>query len=512
MRKPAFCGLAAIALLTPLCSQTPVASVQVQTAPMAHRIPRDFVGMSLEVSPEGQGLDTTMNAHAERQIVYAFGQPGAPNQVYFQFMRDLGPGILRLGGNSQDNTCWDRAAAPRPELCQAALTPGIVQLWGAAARATHWKFTVGLNLKQNDPNWALREVDEGVARYLPRKQVLGLEIGNEPEFFGRSGARSNPYTARQNGLDALAYARRFAHDPIARRYRIVGPAACCLGWNAPDLGVWIDTIGPNRVALATVHSYFGDVCGHHTFSLQQLLDPQRIDHLGQSETVFAREAHRRGVPIALAETNSVACGGMPGVSDSFGSAVWGLDWMFTAASHGYRSINFHTSYRAGGSSYIPIQVYGRQNGKGWTYQNIAQPLFYAMYAFARNASGRTLLPVQLTTQANVKAYAVSRCAGCGVTVFLINKDATASGNVSISLQAPQNAEIAATKWGAARQLLLRAPSLSAKASETRYGGAQFDAQGHIRGVKWQPLAGNGTYSVNLPNAAIVIVKVPAAKP
>lgn len=497
---------------SPAHSQEPLATVRVQIAPMARRIPRDFVGLSLEVSPEGQGLHTATNAHDSRRIVYALGVPGAPNRAYFRFMRDLGPGILRLGGNSQDNTCWDGAAAPHPGLCQAALSAAMLRLWGDAARATGWKLIVGINLKQDDPAWASREVDQGIARLLPRRQVLGLEIGNEPEFFAGSGARPRPYGARQSGLDVLAYTRSFARDPIAGRYAILGPAACCLGGDASYLGTWLDTVGPGRVALATVHSYFGTVCGTDTTSLAQLLDAGRMESLGSSARSWAAAARRRGVPISLAETNSVSCGGMPGVSDAFGAAAWGLDWLFTAAEAGYRSVNFHTSYRAGGSSYSPIQVYGRRRDGGWVYHNVAEPLFYAMYAFAQNASGRGLLPVRVSSRANVKAYAVSRCTGCTVTVFILNKDLRAQGPVTISIGSDGNPARRKVHWRDARLLRLWAPALSSGASQVRYGGGRFDSQGRIQGVEWRPVSGNGVYKIRVRNASIAILRVPVARP
>lgn len=497
---------------SPAHSQEPLATVRVQTSPLAPRIPRDFVGLSLEVSSGGQGLHTATNAHSGRRIIYALGRPGAPNRGYFRLMRDLGPGILRLGGNSQDNTCWDRAAAPHPALCQAGLSAGMLRLWGDAARATGWKLIVGINLKQNDPDWALREVDDGIARQLPRRQVLALEIGNEPEFFARAGARSRPYGARQSGLDVLAYIRRFARDPVAASYAIAGPAACCLGKDAGYLGTWLDTVGPRRVALATVHSYFGTVCGTRTASLAQLLDAGRMDSLADSARRWAAAASSRGVPISLDETNSVSCGGMPGVSDAFGSAAWGLDWLFTAAEAGYQSVNFHTSYRTGGSSYSPIQVYGRRRAGRWHYDNVAEPLFYAMYAFAQNASGRSLLPVRISTRANVKAYAVSRCTGCTVTVFIVDKDLRAQGAVTVAIEPDANPAARKIHWGDASLLRLWAPALSSGASQVRYGGARFDRYGRIRGVKWHRVSGNGVYRIRVPNASIAILRVPVAKP
>ena len=77
-------------------------------------------------------------------------------------LRDLGPGILRMGGNSQDNSCWDPKEAPHPEACKATLNAGDLKLFSTAAEQSGWRLILGVNLKQNSPSWALKEVAEEV--------------------------------------------------------------------------------------------------------------------------------------------------------------------------------------------------------------------------------------------------------------------------------------------------------------------------------------------------------------
>src|SRR5579884_3567213 len=173
-----------------------MARVVVSRGQLGRAIPRDFVGLSLEVSTGGQGIGAFHGGSAagaaagggerEWSEQYALGHPGAPNAGFFRFMRNLGPGVLRLGGNSQDNTCW--AQAPHPAECQATLTAADLRLFAAAARASGWRLILGLNLKQDDPAWAEREVADGVAKTIPAAAIWALEIGNEPDLFAR-GAR-----------------------------------------------------------------------------------------------------------------------------------------------------------------------------------------------------------------------------------------------------------------------------------------------------------------------------------
>ncbi|HZT72792.1 MAG TPA: hypothetical protein VE996_03995 [Terriglobales bacterium] len=483
-----------------------MARVVVSRGQLGRAIPRDFVGLSLEVSTGGQGIGAFHGGSAagaaagggerEWSEQYALGHPGAPNAGFFRFMRNLGPGVLRLGGNSQDNTCW--AQAPHPAECQATLTAADLRLFAAAARASGWRLILGLNLKQDDPAWAEREVADGVAKTIPAAAIWALEIGNEPDLFAR-GARPRGYSPQDHVGEFLAYLRALRANPATRAYAVAGPATCCRWRNPRDLGVFLDGVGANHLALATVHNYAGTVCGGRALTVAQLLDPARRARFAAAAQALAAAARARGVPLAMAETNSASCGGMPGVSDAFAATVWAMDYMFTLARDGYRTVNFHISYRpGGGSSYDAVRTFGERGGGGWRYRNQAEPLYYAMYLFARHASGARLAPARVEASTNVSAFAVSQCAGCGVRVFVINADAQASGRIVV----------AGAGGAAARLLFLRAPSLSATAGAVSLGGAKFDDQGRlgrVRATEIRPDAG-GDYTFDLPTAAIALLE------
>ncbi len=484
-----------------------LATVTVTTKQLGAEIPKDFIGLSLEIKMGGEALASYDQSHGRsltpagsEQIVYALGHPGAPNTAYFQFMRDLGPGVLRLGGNSQDNSCWNPRQAPRAKSCQARLTPGDLALFSRTAAATGWKLLIGLNLKQNSPDWALDEVKDGIARQIPANEILALEIGNEPDLFYRE-ARPVNYSVGDLLHDFLAYVRAFQTDPVASRYQIAGPAVCCSWRDARDLAAFIDGAGAKHLKLVTLHNYSATTCNGHTVTISQLLAPQLMASFNSMARTWVAAVHQRGLPIAMAETNSASCGGMPGVSNAFASATWGLDYAFSLAKDGFRYVNFHSSYRPGGSSYNPIDTYGGRNAFGrWQYRNVAEPLYYALYLFARNASGRRLLSTHVTAAANVRAYAVTACPDCAVNVFVINKDLRASGRVQVIVPGRQ---------AAARLLLVRAPRLSAGFSALTYGGERFDSSGRLGTpgtVRIVPDS-QGRYTFDLPNAAIALLSV-----
>jgi hypothetical protein len=490
---------------------TPVlATVSVETKALGREIPRNFVGFSLEVSTGGQGITAfqgkTAGSEPAEQEVYALGHPGAPNAGYFRFMRNLGPGILRLGGNSQDNTCWDKAQAPHPEGCEAELKAGDLKLFSEAAQASGWRLIVGLNLKQNSPSWALREVTEGIARDIKPQQILGLELGNEPDLFTRTPYRPKIYSAADQVKDFLGYFRAFQADPAAKAYAVLGPATCCSWRNPQDLTTFIDGVGRKNLKWVTVHNYSETTCGGKTVSIERLLSPELMNEFNDQAKPLVAVARERGLPIAMAETNSASCGGMPGVSNAFAAALWGLDFTFSLAEDGFVNVDYHTSYRPGGSSYNPVNTYGKQDASGkWHYRNVAEPLYYGLYLFTRDAPGGRLLPVTVKTAANIRAYAVSRCAACAVKVFVLNKDSNASGEVRVHLARGM-------EYGSL--LLLDAPKLDSRAPDIHYGGRQFNSAGVIASPMTQAIKPDaaGDYVFALPNAAVAVLTVEPARP
>ncbi|HKW68151.1 MAG TPA: hypothetical protein VJP04_12740 [Terriglobales bacterium] len=477
-----------------------MAAISVETKTPGRQIPKHFVGFSLEVSTAGQGLARFAQGggNAPPRAVYALGTPGAPNQGFFQLMRNLGPGILRLGGNSQDNTCWKPASAPHRDRCQGELTTTDFRLYSEAAKATGWRLIVGLNLKQNSSPWALSEVTQGIARELTPQQVLGLDLGNEPDLFGEP-ERPKSYSIADLIKDFRAYSSTFQANTIARHYPVIGPAVCCRWRNAQDLGAFLDGVGASTLKLATVHEYARTVCDGRRVSVEELLAPDLMTRFNDAARTWVAAAQQRKLPIALAETNSASCGGMPGVSNAFASTLWGLDWLFSAAEDGLTGVNLHISYRPGGSSYNPVDTYA-EPGSSKTYKNVAEPLYYAMYLFAHSASGNHLLPASAQTSANVRAYATTACSNCAVNVVVLNKDSSASGTVRVHLD---------RRAGVGSLLLLNAPRLDSLSPEVTYGGMRFDSNGRIAPPHTAEVRpdSHGDYQFDLPRAAAALLTI-----
>lgn len=57
-----------------------------------------------------------------------------------------------------------------------------------------------------------------------------------------------------------------------------------------------------------------------------------------NSTAFAQSKQK---PFMMFETNTASCGGFPGISDSFGAALWGLDYALTMAYSNFTGALFH---------------------------------------------------------------------------------------------------------------------------------------------------------------------------
>ena len=118
--------------------------------------------------------------------------------------------------------------------------------------------------------------------------------------------------------------------------------------------------------------------------------------------------------------NSFYGGGKPGVSDTFASALWCLDYMFLLASYGCEGLNLETDVNqmAWVSHYSPIF-------RDATGQLIARPEYYGMLAFAVAGKGSLVKLTASRTDVNLSVYA-TKSIGSPLWVIAVNKDLSRS--------------------------------------------------------------------------------------
>jgi hypothetical protein len=163
-------------------------------------------------------------------------------------------------------------------------------------------------------------------------------------------------------------------------------------------------------------------------------------------------ARQLGIPYRLSECNSFSNGGAPGVSDSYASSLWVIDFLFDAAIGGATGINMHGGGQ--GPGYTPIA-----DDSGAVIG--ARPEYYGLLLFSLIGSG-TLLQTQLSAGGiEATAYAVKTSNG-GLKIMLVNKDPRQ--NLLINIQANQRVETASLQT-------MTGMSLSATSGVTIQGAA-----------------------------------------
>jgi hypothetical protein len=334
-----------------------------------------------------------------------------------RLMRLLGPSVLRIGGNSVDASWWTSSGEPAPAWTQNTVTPAdLIRLRGLLS-ATGWRVLLGVDLGHFEP---ARAADEALyARRILGSRLLGVELGNEPDDFGKKERlRASNYGPGEYAAEASAY--RAALTPSGAA--LFGPALA-----QPE---WLSALGTTLQTFTglTLHYYPASACaGRAPTSTtpesagSELLTPgvREEEEAVLAKLVLAGESAGRGVRIG--ETNAAACTTSPSAKPLFASSLWALDWALRASSHGVQGISFHGKfgYCAHNS---PLCAATQQAGREGLLS--AAPEFYGLLA-ARQLEGGRFVATKLlgVAPAGLASFATLAPAGV-VKVALENLDTT----------------------------------------------------------------------------------------
>jgi hypothetical protein len=432
---------------------------------------------------------------------YAGTNPGALNPVFLQLVKNLNPSqspVLRLGGDSTDLTWWAVPGMQQPVAVRITLTPAWMRVTGAMTGALSARLIAGIDLEAGSTKLASTEA-RAFASAVPPGSIEALELGNEPELYaqftwGRSGklGRPRPYGPPQYDLDVRKFASVLPPLPLA------GPALGAPSWFL-KLGQFIASAP--RLAVITLHRYPLQECYVSKSSpkfptIANMLAPAATTGEANSVAPYTGLAHAHHLTIRIDEMNTVSCGGAPGVSDAFASALWATDALFEMARVGIDGVNIHTYP---GATY-ELFTFKQVNGK-WV--GTVKPEYYGLMLFARAAPpGSRLLRASVTPSHEVKAWA-TRAPDGSTRVTLINHSTTAQ---TITLKTASSVASATVE-------LLRAPGLAARA-HISFAGRSFGAQtktgvltGHVQFATLTPTGGR--YLVWLPAASEALITIAA---
>jgi hypothetical protein len=408
-------------------------------------------------------------------------------------VRGDGRFVMRIGGDSADYAVWD-PGSHRLDPWAFAVKPALVARLARIVRTLRLRIIIDLNTVTSTPHLAAAWARAAEAR-LPRGSILGFEVGNEPDLYRWKGWVAK---LKGKGFDLARLPRRLTpadyvvdYHRFARAVRGAVPGVPLL---APALGdpvtglKWVSTLlaaAHPGLRIVTVHRYPLSACAHpgdRTWpTVAKLLDKHTTIGTGAALKPAVALARRAGLPERVTEINSVTCGGVPGVSNTFATALWAPDALFSVVRSGVRAVN------------LEARVYSINAPFGWRRGGLhARPLLYGLIMFKRMLGPDSrLVPLRLRGAASrsgrLTAWAV-RSGRDALKVLLTNDGSTP---VRAAVRLP------ATAPGSVQRLLARSASAT---SGVTLDGQQLDSE-----VRWH---GRPTAETVTPSAGSYLVTVP----
>ncbi|CAE6422766.1 unnamed protein product [Rhizoctonia solani] len=314
-----------------------------------------YLGFSIELSVANRAIGTNSSVLAVpflNHIVNIANRAGAVR--------------VRVGGNTQERAILRQEGFPGGEMLikttigdtttatpHVEFSPELIKMLANIANLVKTEIYLGLNFMD------ISDTSNQVAFAAMAEEILGsnlhgIALGNEPDLYDRPGhmKRPEPYTFDQYMNEWGGVARVLTTDPGYSNHRmLMGPSTCCESSNPDWNNLALAGAGylqrfANELKIVTVQRYPDNNCQIGSVRNPQDLFPVYLSHdllsqhaAGYAE--FSRIVQEAGKPLFMFETNTAACGGFPGISDSFGAGLWAVDWALKLATYNFSATLFH---------------------------------------------------------------------------------------------------------------------------------------------------------------------------
>ncbi|PIL36362.1 hypothetical protein GSI_00050 [Ganoderma sinense ZZ0214-1] len=274
------------------------------------------------------------------------------------------PPDIRVGADSVDHSFWSptetmnedvfptpNVITPYPEATHIVVGNDFYKLSRYLPQGTHmvWGVNLGADNATNAVNMA-----NAIAGAFADKDVQAagivldrIEVGNEPDLYTHNGLRPRNYTVKQYVAEwetsAAAVVQAMGMGKKGSQVKIQGAAFANQGFTPSQifgLGI-LSSVGGKEISTISQHHYSGHFCVGGDFPLASFMNKAAIR---KNLTMFQKDiaaTQSHGLDYILGETNSIACHGAPGVSDTAGAALWVIDYTLHAATLGIKKAYFH---------------------------------------------------------------------------------------------------------------------------------------------------------------------------
>lgn len=358
----------------------------------------------------------------EPSNLFSYTGGATPNELTITLLENLGnytgkPPHFRIGGNTQDymvynasQTNWyvatnkNSVGSGNIAFDSMLLGPRFFEAVNRLPSGT--PVTWGLNLAYNLDDYIDQIVlmAKEVLASCTNLDIVAFEIGNEPDLYSSNGFRTSSWTSTLYSQQWLAraaavYEQVLEPAGLSASFFEAGATSHTSGTTfdiaalAADSPSVQETLN-NSVYLSTWnqhdYSYFVSVTSY-PLTLETIMNFDTTESQFGTWLTELSEAEDTGYAYALREMGMVGPLGVTNVSDTFGGALYTLNFLLYAASLNISGVNFHMTASSYTSAWQPVAIDGLAAH--------VRPMYYGHAAF-----NQIIGP---SCQAQVSQYALS---------------------------------------------------------------------------------------------------------
>ncbi|KAG5926114.1 hypothetical protein E4U53_003157 [Claviceps sorghi] len=310
---------------------------------------------------------------------------------------------IRIGGKSADRAIFDenrRAHTPKrcgkkfPDKTSYCLGPSFFHGHGAM-RPKHTVLSHNFNLASFNSSGRYTLNGTGsivMCKYL-HDETQVVEMGNEPDLYPASHRRPSSYSveryiAEWRSMRHLLdrFVREACPDVSAKsfvKYMYPSLSSTRSQFDLAALLAGLNKEDAHRIDQVSVHHTMGRALDPGVTMEGVLMNHTAVVQAVQTHVDFARE--KLGdfpAPYVIGQLDSLDDGGVEGLTDTFGSALWAMDFALAAAASGViKRLYFHLDIRSASAAWRPIRPLK------------TAPAFYGLFAAATFLANSSRLAV-----------------------------------------------------------------------------------------------------------------------
>ncbi|KAI5864438.1 hypothetical protein GGS23DRAFT_620253 [Durotheca rogersii] len=492
--------------------------------------PSDDVASPVDPSFAGFGIETSN--------LFSFTGAEHPNNLTLNLLNNLAnytgnPPHIRIGGNTQDYMlfhedqdawAWTQnapgsAVDSHSRASSMLIGPRFLETANRLPKGTPVTWGLNMAYELSDFNDQVALVASKVLSSCPNLNITSFEIGNEPDLYYKYGLRTGEWggkvyteqwidratTIWERVLQPMGYPSNFFEagstaSTIGTDFEIKDLVSFNISQNASQ--------GSSKPYLSSwnQHDYYYYIGVTDTpLTLEILMQWQTTEDQLTAWLDQVSQAAQTPYPYQLREMGIVGPIGLENVTDTFGAALWTLNFLLYSASNGIASVGLHMTDNSAASAWQPIAMGGQPPH--------VRPVYYGIAAFdqvigrsraAQVARLDSSSDLSADYRDSLRAYSVYQ-AGELATVVVVNGRMF---NVSFATPAPRDKPSVQLKLPAkfaGRNVYLSyltGPGADAK-NGTTWSGTSFDRTGDGKPTQ----VSNGTETAVVDKSGIVKFRI-----